>query len=320
MDGRLQSAARCEPELRSVLELRLTDDEADQVGLSCGGSARLLVQPATDIDAAGWAALGSDEPVCLITELDGDQVGASAVFTAATIDDGRADLRSGRAAAVQPRGRPDREPRSGGRHLALAGARPGRGWRWADRRGSRRRGRPARVVGPRRVRRARCRDAAVAAVDGLSHADALVVLSHDPETGGRALLTALTGGGAGYVGRAGLGPHPGRPVRVAGRARCDGRRRGSDLRTGRARYRRVQPGRDRDRDHRRNNRGAFGGSGRVAARPFGARPPGCEADPRTLPNDSKQPRTLGGSSGAASLILQETITHCQHQLHCSGAI
>ena len=61
------------------------------------------------------------------------------------------------------------------------------------------------MVGPRRRLGRR---GAIAAIAGLTHADAVVVLSHDRAVDGPALRAALAGQ-AGYVGGLGLGPHPG---------------------------------------------------------------------------------------------------------------
>ena len=151
MDERLQSAVDanrgCGPSSNS-----LTDDEADQAGLSCGGSARLLVQPATDIDAAGWAALASGAPVCLITELDGD-AGRGERGLHRGDDRVRPSRPSVRACSgCSTAGSIRRRARAGGRHVALAGARPGRRRRRADRRCAGRRRRPARVDRARRRR------------------------------------------------------------------------------------------------------------------------------------------------------------------------
>jgi xanthine dehydrogenase accessory factor len=57
-----------------LYELEIGDNAAAATGLSCGGSARVLLQRADDIPAAAWAMFLAHEPVCLVTELSGDQL------------------------------------------------------------------------------------------------------------------------------------------------------------------------------------------------------------------------------------------------------
>jgi xanthine dehydrogenase accessory factor len=157
-----------------------------------------LTQPASDLDAAGWAAINSGEPVCVITELTDGAVGATAVHTASTIDEAEARFGPGvrrlfhrgvdqtvvleRAVVTSLWPVPVLVVVGGGQIAAALVAAAGL-LEWT-----------ARVVDTPAD--------AIEAITGRTHADAVVVLSHDPETGGRALLTALAGG-AGYVG--GLG-------------------------------------------------------------------------------------------------------------------
>jgi xanthine dehydrogenase accessory factor len=53
-----------------ITSLTVADSDAENVGLSCGGTVRLLLQPASDIDDAGWNRLAAGQPSCLVTELD----------------------------------------------------------------------------------------------------------------------------------------------------------------------------------------------------------------------------------------------------------
>ncbi len=212
IDAQLRARLAATPTLRTVLEFGVTDDEATDVGLSCGGLARLLIQPATDIDAAGWAALATGSPACLVTALASDgTVGASEVFTGATIDAGEDRYGPGvrrlyvrgvtetalleRAASAPPASATSATAAvtsfwpvpslivvgGGGIAAALAAAAGLLGWQTT-------------IVDQA--------DTATAAVTGLNQADAVVVLSHDQAVAGPALLAALAGE-AGYVG--GLG-------------------------------------------------------------------------------------------------------------------
>jgi xanthine dehydrogenase accessory factor len=53
------------------VEVSVTDDDAPGLGLSCGGSATVLVQRATDLPQLFWSALQRGEPVGLIDAADG---------------------------------------------------------------------------------------------------------------------------------------------------------------------------------------------------------------------------------------------------------
>ena len=58
-----------------LAELEVGDQAAAAAGLSCGGRARVLFQRADDIPAAAWAMFVAREPVCLVTDIAGDQLG-----------------------------------------------------------------------------------------------------------------------------------------------------------------------------------------------------------------------------------------------------
>ncbi len=53
----------------TVHEVRVSDAEAGAAGLSCGGRARVLVQPASDIPQVAWEAIAERVAVCLVTSL-----------------------------------------------------------------------------------------------------------------------------------------------------------------------------------------------------------------------------------------------------------
>jgi xanthine dehydrogenase accessory factor len=207
VDAKLAARLGAVPQLRAVFDIGVSDDEAMGVGLSCGGSARVLVQPASDIDESGWADIATGAPACLVTVLDaavaGDStVGASAVFTAATIDDAEARFGPGvrrmfnrganqtalfespdAAAVITALWPVPTLVVVGHGVIANALAAAARLLEWTSS-----------IVNTA--------DAATTAISGLTHADAVVVLSHDRDVDGPAMQTALTGQ-AGYVG--GLG-------------------------------------------------------------------------------------------------------------------
>jgi xanthine dehydrogenase accessory factor len=52
-----------------LVEFRITEDDAARAGLACGGTAQLYVQPAETIPAEAWTALANERPVALVTEI-----------------------------------------------------------------------------------------------------------------------------------------------------------------------------------------------------------------------------------------------------------
>ncbi|MGH8959822.1 MAG: XdhC family protein [Jatrophihabitantaceae bacterium] len=66
-----------------LVEVVVDDADAVESGLSCGGVAQLLVQPADEIPAEAWQLIADREPVCLITALDGGV--ATTLATRATV-------------------------------------------------------------------------------------------------------------------------------------------------------------------------------------------------------------------------------------------
>jgi xanthine dehydrogenase accessory factor len=72
-----------------VVEVSIADERASGAGLSCGGTARLLVEPAGDYPSEMWARLDRREPLCLVTELRGEQCASTDVFTQDTVTEVR---------------------------------------------------------------------------------------------------------------------------------------------------------------------------------------------------------------------------------------
>jgi xanthine dehydrogenase accessory factor len=185
---------------RGLVDITITNAEAAQAGLACGGAATLLVQPASAYPAQLWPRLGDREPVCLVATMTGPAVDGTELFTASTIRDSRAhgDL----IARLFGRGVSSTAiVKDAPTTVAVA--------LWPV---------PTLVVVGDGLIANALRDAAgllgwqtritpevddaVTAAAALHASDAVVVLSHDREVDGPALTAALQGG-AGYVG--GLG-------------------------------------------------------------------------------------------------------------------
>lgn len=183
-----------------LVELTLSDGEAAEAGLSCGGTQTLLVQPAAAFPDGFWRRLAAREPVCVVTTVAGGVVSGAQLFTRATIRDAYAYA--------------DAVPRLFGRGVtatqvfegdpttvavalwpatallvvgdgliadALGVTAASLGWEFQVRGDV---------------------DEAVAAVATLHRSDALLVLSHDRNVDGPVLAAAL-GGSVGYVGALG---------------------------------------------------------------------------------------------------------------------
>jgi xanthine dehydrogenase accessory factor len=81
----------------TVVEVAVSDADALGVGLSCGGQARLLAQPATDLSRVDWERLESAIPTCIVTDLAGDRTASTTVFS----PEGVAALDSGPAQEIR---------------------------------------------------------------------------------------------------------------------------------------------------------------------------------------------------------------------------
>jgi xanthine dehydrogenase accessory factor len=68
-----------------LVALEVTEVDALVSGLSCGGTAQCLLVPATDLPVEVWELLRTRQPLCLVTELSGDQVTATHLYTEAAI-------------------------------------------------------------------------------------------------------------------------------------------------------------------------------------------------------------------------------------------
>jgi xanthine dehydrogenase accessory factor len=180
-----------------LIEVTISDDEAVAAGLACGGSATLLVQPATGYPAEVWDGLVAREPLCLVTRIADGRPASTTALTPQTIRDAHpfGDAVSGlfasgvtSAAVVDDAVAVALWPvpvlivmGDGLIAEALHDVATLLGWR------------------PQIVPEVR---AAVTAVGELHPSDAVVVLSHDRAADGPTLAAALAGR-AGYVGALG---------------------------------------------------------------------------------------------------------------------
>jgi xanthine dehydrogenase accessory factor len=72
-----------------TVSLRITDADANAVGLACGGTARLLLQPAAQLPTEVWDRLIARQPVCLLTDEGGATPGRTTWFAPAAPADER---------------------------------------------------------------------------------------------------------------------------------------------------------------------------------------------------------------------------------------
>jgi xanthine dehydrogenase accessory factor len=70
-----------------LVSLEVTEVDALVSGLSCGGKAQCLIVPATDLPDELWQLLRARQPICLVSELSGDRVTNTRLYTESTIGD-----------------------------------------------------------------------------------------------------------------------------------------------------------------------------------------------------------------------------------------
>jgi xanthine dehydrogenase accessory factor len=185
--------------------ISLDAEQAATAGLSCGGTARVLLQPARDIPMDAWQALTEREAGCLVTALDGASLGETTWFSRRSLAEGQADPQAvrwfGRGVCATTVLELDGSGGSlvtalwpvsrllvvGDGLLAAALERVARLLEWE----------PEIVSGADTGL-----DAAVAAVRGLRSNDTLVVLTHNREVDGPVLAAALETA-PGYIGALG---------------------------------------------------------------------------------------------------------------------
>jgi xanthine dehydrogenase accessory factor len=177
-----------------LVDLVVDDFEASATGLSCGGTARCLVVPATELPTELWSHLLGREPVCLVSRLDGERVTGTELFTAGEVDtagDTAADLFGRQVSDATLAGEQAVTVLWPVPTLVVVGA-GAIGEALQD---------AARLLGWRVLT---ADDAATGTglVAGLAALDKLVVLSHDLDVAGPVLAAALDTG-VGYIGAVG---------------------------------------------------------------------------------------------------------------------
>ncbi len=170
-----------------LIDFTVSEPAAAEAGLSCGGSARLLAQPADSVPDRAWQQFTEQRPVCLVTDL---ATGVTQAYLPAELP------RQGDTPELA------RLFRSGISQTALQGERLISGY-WPT---------PQLfVVGDGQIADALAANAALLGwscessaelPDELTAADNVVVLEHDLDISGRALSHALASD-AGYVGALG---------------------------------------------------------------------------------------------------------------------
>lgn len=68
-----------------LVDIDISDADAVGAGLSCGGVASVLVQPATAFGAETWARLAAREPLCLLTEVRGGSPSRTETYDPTTV-------------------------------------------------------------------------------------------------------------------------------------------------------------------------------------------------------------------------------------------
>jgi xanthine dehydrogenase accessory factor len=92
----------------TVIELTIGDTEAVKAGLTCGGQATVLVQPATDLPHSLWELLSTRTPVCLVSDIEGPHVGRTSWLTVGAESDSDDAIGSAReVVTVFGRGTPE---------------------------------------------------------------------------------------------------------------------------------------------------------------------------------------------------------------------
>lgn len=70
-----------------LAELTVSDADAVAAGLSCGGVATVFVQNAAAYPSGFWMQVGHREPLCLLSEIVGDNPGRTEVYTRSDVRD-----------------------------------------------------------------------------------------------------------------------------------------------------------------------------------------------------------------------------------------
>lgn len=196
IDSQLSNLASRQSSTGRLVDLQVNAMDATVAGLPTGGNVRCVLAPASELPEELWERLLAREPVCLVSRLNSDVIMDTALYTSDTITDAGAEIagmfyRGASNAAVEgdtvvtvlwPVTR-----------LVIAGVGP-----IADALHD-----AASLLGWQTVV-ANDTSTATGLIAGLSPIDSLVVMSHELETAGSALVAALASD-VGYIGA--LGSH-----------------------------------------------------------------------------------------------------------------
>ncbi len=87
-----------------LVEIAVSESDAVAAGLACGGVATVLVQPASAYPAETWPRLAAREPICLISDIEGDAPAATDLYTPGNVRDAAQRPRAGTAPRLFARG------------------------------------------------------------------------------------------------------------------------------------------------------------------------------------------------------------------------
>ena len=201
LDGPLTDAAAVHATTGRLVRLDIGPGDAAIAGVAPASGIGCLIVPGTELPADLWEHLVGRAPVCLVSDLDPatGEVTRTTLFTDATIDDApepAARLFGRTASATEVAG--DMVVTVIWPQPTLVLVRAGEG--------------PAEIIEALgvlaaalgwRVTEANTRGEATGVIAGLSSIDGVVVLGHDLEIGGEALLAALRNPEVGYIGAVG---------------------------------------------------------------------------------------------------------------------
>lgn len=85
LDGQLTDFASRQSTNGRFLTLKISDVDALVAGLPNGGDARCILIPASELPAELWPLLIAREPVCLLSHIENDAITDTKLFTTATI-------------------------------------------------------------------------------------------------------------------------------------------------------------------------------------------------------------------------------------------
>ena len=196
LDGQLIDLASRQSTKGRVVELSVSDVDALVAGLPSGGNARCILIPASELPPELWPLLIAREPICLLSRIENDVIADTRLFTAATIAEASDDAAQRFARGVSNAAVIGDTvvtvlwpvPKlvivgAGANADALRDAAALLGWQT--------------VI-------ATDANSATGVIAGLSSLDNVVVMVHDLEVAGQALVAALSSD-AGYIGA--LGSH-----------------------------------------------------------------------------------------------------------------